>query len=66
MHKHKGELINFRGHSLSVDEGHALLFGVFGALLGANEEVSRVVAKEPHYFLAGLALSYLFGRRLFQ
>jgi hypothetical protein len=58
-----GVLIEYRGHTLTADEFHALVYGVLGLFIGASEEVYRVVLKEPHYFLGGLVLSFLIGRR---
>ena len=59
-----GALISYKGHSLSVDEGHALLYGFLGGLVAVSKEVTRTLAKEPHYFLAGLVISVALARRL--
>lgn len=59
-----GALISYKGHTLSADEFHAFLFGLLGFVVTLSDEVSRTIAKEPHYFLAGLALSFIVGKRL--
>ena len=65
MHKDKpGALISFKNHTLTADEGHALLYGLLAGLIAASKEVTRTIAKEPHYFLVGLAISYAIARRL--
>lgn len=65
MHKNtSGALISYKGHTLTADEGHALLYGFLGGLVTVSEEVTHAVSKEPHYFLAGLAIAYAIGRRL--
>ena len=59
-----GALIEFLGHTLTADEWHSFLYGLFAGLLAISEKVSNTIAKEPPYFLAGLALSYAIVRRL--
>ena len=64
MHKNTpGALISFRGHTLMADEFHAFVYGLVG-LVAASDAVARTIAKEPHYFVAGLALSVAIARRL--
>ena len=64
MHNGKpGALISYKGHTLTADEFHAFVFGLIG-LGAAFDEVAHAVTKEPHYFLAGLALSVAIARRL--
>ena len=64
MHKDTpGALISFRGHTLMADEFHAFVYGLIG-LAAASDEVSHAITKEPHYFVAGLALSVAIARRL--
>ena len=59
-----GALISYKGHTLTPDEGHALLYGFLGGLVSVTEKVTRTIATEPHYFLAGLALSFAAGKWL--
>lgn len=64
MHKNTpGALISYKGHTLTADEFHAVAYGLIG-LAAASDEVSRTIAKEPHYFLGSLALFIAIGRRL--
>lgn len=64
MHKNKGDLITYKGHSLTADEGHALIYGAVGLIAGFNDEIATPLKKEPHYALAGFIVSYYLGRLL--
>lgn len=57
-------LITVRGHTLTVDEAHALVLGVTGLLYGLSTSAAQSLDREPHYFLASLAATYLVGREL--
>lgn len=59
-----GALFSYRGHTLAVDEGHAAVYGLLGLFIGASEEASRTIRREPHYFIGGLVVSWLVGRKL--
>ena len=59
-----GVLISYKGHELTPDEGHALFYGLLAGLAAVTEKVTRTIATEPHYFLAGLALSFAAGNWL--
>lgn len=61
MHSNPGELISIRGHTLTVAEGHAFLFGLIGLFVGAPGEISKPIREEPHYALGAFILSYLVG-----
>ena len=64
MHDNKpGALISYKGHTLMADEFHAFVYGLVG-LAAVSDVVARTIAKEPHYFVAGLALSVAIARRL--
>lgn len=60
-HSKSGELISVRGHTLTVSEGHALIFGSIGLFVGAPGEISTSIREEPHYALGAFILSYLVG-----
>lgn len=56
-----GALISYKGHTLSVDEGHALLYGLLGGFVATSDEVTRTIAKEPHYTLSAFIITFLLG-----
>ena len=59
-----GVLIEFLGHTLTVPEGHAIVYGLLGLIIGASETVSRTISEEFQYFLVSLLLSFAIGRYL--
>lgn len=59
-----GVLVSLRGHTFTVDEGHAAVCGLIGLILGASESVSRAILEEFPYFLVSLLLSFAAGRWL--
>lgn len=59
-----GVLISFKGHTLTVPEGHAIVYGLLGLILGASETMSRTISEEFQYFLVSLLLSFAIGRHL--
>lgn len=65
MHNDKpGVLLSYRGHTLTVLEGHALVFGAIGLLFGLSTEARNAIDTEAQYFLGSLLGSYLIGRLL--
>lgn len=62
MHKNKtGVLVSYRGHTLSVAEFHAIVFGSVGFLAGLSDEISTTLRKEPHYFIGTFIITFLLG-----
>lgn len=59
-----GVLISYKGHTFTADEGHAVVFGLIGLILGASENISRAILEEFQYFLASLLLSFAVGKWL--
>ena len=59
-----GVLLSYRGHTLTVLEGHALVFGLVGLLFGLSTEARNAIDTEAQYFLGSLIGSYLLGRWL--
>lgn len=58
-----GYLFTYKGHGLTVLEGHGLLFGVLGGLAaGFIAEVSESIEGEPQYVGGGFLFGYVVGR----
>ena len=59
-----GVLIDFLGHTLTVPEGHAIVYGLIGLIIGGSETISRTISEEFQYFLVSLLLSFAAGKWL--
>lgn len=57
-----GVLFSYKGHELLVDEGHAIVFGSLGFLLGSTDEISKPLLNEPHYAVGAFVVFWLLGR----
>ena len=61
MHDNKGELINWNGHVLTVEEGHSFLGGLLALVITLNKKLSEEIMAEFQYFLGGVGVAVLIG-----
>lgn len=59
--KTPGVFITIRGHTLTVLEGHALIYGSVGFLVALSQELRDALRHEFHYVLASFIVTYLIG-----